>query len=106
MPSSPENVTLTTGSSRLRVTWTIDPPDGVVTNYTVYVTRLERGRTVINYTFIVTQLLQFDVPNLDPYELVVVNVSASNSAGEGPRSFAVNGTTREECKFRDCNLHR
>ena len=61
---------------------------------------------MVNYTSTNTRLLQFDVPNLDPYELVVVNVSASNSAGEGPRSLGVNGTTREERKFRDCNLHR
>ena len=32
VPSSPENVTLTPSSSRLRVTWTIDPPDGIVSN--------------------------------------------------------------------------
>ena len=106
MPSSPENVTLTTSSSRLRVTWTIDPPDGLVSNYTIYVTRLERGNTVVNYTSRDTQLLQFDVPNLDPYELVEVSVSASNSAGEGPRSLEINGTTREECKFRYGDLHR
>ena len=100
VPSSPENVTLITSSSRLRVTWTIDPPDGLVSNYTIYVTRLERGNTVVNYTSTNTQLLQFDVPNLDPYERVEVSVSASNSAGEGPRSPDVRGRTREERKLR------
>ena len=103
VPSSPENVTLvtlTTSSSRLRVTWTIDPPDGLVSNYTIYVTRLERGSTVVIYTSTNTQLLQFDIPNLDPYELVEVSVSASNSAGEGPRSPGVRGRTREERKLR------
>ena len=98
VPASPENVTLTTNSSRLRVTWTINQLNGIVTNYTIYVTRLERGSTVVNYTSTDTQLLQFDVPNLDPYELVEVSVSASNSAGEGPRSLGVRGRTREECK--------
>ena len=101
MPDSPENVTLTTTSSPLRVTWTIDPPDGRVSSYTIYVTRLERGNTVVNYTSIDTQLLQFDVSNLDPYELVEVSVSASNSAGEGPRSPGVRGRTREERKLRN-----
>ena len=100
VPASPENVTLTTTSSPLRVTWTIDPPDGLVSNYTIYVTRLERGNTVVNYTSTDTQLLQFDVPNLDPYELVEVSVSASNSAGEGPRSPGVRGRSREERKLR------
>ena len=98
MPSSPENVTLTTSSSRLRVTWTIDPPDGRVSNYTIYVTRLERESAVVNYTSTDIQLLQFDVPNLDTYELVEVSVSASNTVGEGPRSPGVRGRTREECK--------
>ena len=101
VPASPENVTLTTTSSPLRVTWTIDPPDGLVSSYTIFVTRLERGNTVVNYTSTNTQLLQFDVPNLDPYELVEVSVSASNSAGEGPRSPGVRGRTREERKLRN-----
>ena len=100
MPASPENVTLSTSSSRLRVTWTIKPPDGLVSNYTIYVTRLERGNTVVNYTSTNTQ---FDIPNLGPYELVEVSVSASNSAGEGPRSPGVRGRTREECKLSNAS---
>ena len=71
------------------------------TNYTIYVTRLERENTVVNCTPTDTQVLQFDVPNLDPYELVEVSVSASNSAGEGPRSLGVRGRTREERKLRN-----
>ena len=106
VPSSPENVTLNTSSSRLRMTWTIDPPDGLVSSYTIYVTSLERGSTVVNYTSTNTQLLQFDIPNLDPYELVEVSVSASNSAGEGPRSLGVRGRTREECKCLELVYHR
>ena len=100
VPASPENVMLTTTSSPLRVTWTIDPPDGLVSNYTIYVTRLERGNTVVNYTSTNTQ---FDILNLDPYELVEVSVSASNSAGEGPSSPGVRGRTREERKLRNAS---
>ena len=106
VPSSPENVILTTSSSRLRVTWTIDLPNGLVSNYTIYVTRLERGNTVVNYTSTDIQLLQFDVPNLDPYELVEVSVSASNSAGEGPRSPGVRGRIREGCKCSELVYYR
>ena len=58
---------------------------------------------MVNYTSTNTQLLQFDVPNLDPYELVDVSVSASNSAGEGPRSPEVRGRTREERKLRNAS---
>ena len=103
VPACPKNVMLTTTSSPLRVTWTIDPPDGLVSNYTIYVTRLERGNTVVNFTSTNTQLLQFDIPNLDPHELVEVSVSASNSAGEGPRSPGVRGRTREERKLRNAS---
>ena len=56
---------------------------------------------MVNYTSTDTQLLQFDVPNLDPYELVEVSVSASNRAGEGPMSLGVRGRNREERKFRN-----
>ena len=101
MPASPENVALTTTSSPLRVTWTIDPPDGLVLSYTTYVTRLEKGSTMVTHTSTDTQLLQFDIPNLDPYELVEVNISASNREGEGPRSPGVRGSTREERKLRN-----
>ena len=52
---------------------------------------------LLNYTSTITQ---FDVPSgdLDPYELVSVSVSASNSAGEGARSPGVRGRTSEERK--------
>ena len=100
VPASPESVTLTNTSSPLRVTWTIDPPDGLVSNYTIYVTRLERGSAVVKYTSTNTQ---FDVPNLGPYELVEVSVSASNSAGEGPSSPGVRRRTREERKLRNAS---
>ena len=77
--------------------WTIDPPNGVIFTYTIYLTRVERGNTLLTYASTNTQ---FDISDddLDPYELVSVSVSASNSAGEGARSPGVIGRTREECK--------
>jgi len=77
--------------------WTIDPPNGVISTYTIYVTRVERVNTLLTYTSANTQI---GIPSgdLDPYELVLVSVSASNSAGEGARSPEVRGRTREECK--------
>ena len=63
---------------------------------------------MVNYTSEDTHLLQFDVPNLDPFELVEVSVSASNSAGGGPSSSGVRGRTRDGCKFREvsyCTAH-
>ena len=75
----------------------MDPPNEMISWYTIYVTRVERGNAVIIYTSTDTQ---FDIPNgsLDPYELVLVSVSASYSAGEGARSPGVRGRTREERK--------
>jgi len=97
VPAAPENVTLTNSFPLLRVTWSNDPSNGVISLYTIYVTRLERGNTVLTNTSMNTQ---FDIPEgaLDPYELVSVNVSASNSAGEGARSPGVRGRTREQRK--------
>jgi len=77
--------------------WTIDPPNGVITTYTIYVTRVERGNTLLAYTSTNTQI-DIHSDDLDPYELVLVSVSANNSAGEGARSPGVRGRTREVCK--------
>ena len=97
MPAAPENVTLTNSFPLLRVMWSIDPPNGVISHYTIYVTRVERGNTLLAYTSTNTE---FDIPSgdLDPFELVSVSVSAGNSAGEGARSLGVRGRTREERK--------
>ena len=107
VPSAPENVTLTiTPASRLLsqllVRWTIDPSSELISNYTVYVTRLDVGNATLTYTSTNTQ---FNIPSndldpsdLDAGELVLVHVSASNSAGEGARSPGVRGRTREERK--------
>jgi len=77
--------------------WTSELPNGVISTYTIYVTRVERGNTLLTYT---SANPPIDIPSgdLDPYELVLVSVSASNSAGEGARSPGVRGRTREECK--------
>ena len=97
VPSAPQNVTLTNSISLLRVMWTIDPSNVLVSSYTIYVTRLEMGNITFTYTTINTQ---FDIPSvdLDAGELVLVHVSASTSAGEGARSPGVRERTREERK--------
>ena len=106
VPSAPENVTLAITPantlSQLLVRWTIDPQSELISNYTVYVTRLDVGNTTLNYTSINTQLNipsnDLDPSDLDAGEQVLVHVSASNSAGEGARSPGVMGRTREERK--------
>ena len=96
MPTAPDNITLSS-FSLLLVTWTTDPPNVLISRYTIYVTRVEMGNATLTYTSTDTQFL---IPSGDlaPYELVSVSVSASNSAGEGARSLPVRGRTREERK--------
>jgi len=67
----------------------------LISTYTIYVTRVERGNMVLMY---ISTNTQFDIPSgdLDPYELVLVSVLASKSAGEGARSPEVRGRTRDE----------
>ena len=68
--------------------------NGVITSYNLYVNYsdgsplavLQAGATTSNYT----------LSNLQPYQLVTVQVSASTAAGEGPRSEPVMGRSREE----------
>ena len=106
VPSAPDNVTLTVSPastlSQLLVRWTIDPPSELISYYTVYVTRLDVGNTVLTYTSTNTQLNipsdDLDPSDLDAGERVLVRISASNSAGEGARSPGVIGRTREERK--------
>ena len=106
VPPTPENLTLAISPastlSQLLVRWTIDPPNGVMLTYTIYVTRLDVGNTTLIYTSIITQLNipsdDLDPGDLDAGERVLVHVSASNSAGEGARSPGVRERTREERK--------
>ena len=97
VPAAPQNVTLTNISFQLLVGWATDPPNGLISNYTIYVTRVEKENMLLKYTSTDTQ---FVIPSgaLDPYELVSVSVSASNSAGEGARCPGVRGRTREKRK--------
>lgn len=96
---SPVNVLVVgiTASSVL-ITW-IEPttPHGVVTSYNLYVnysdgspiTAIQSGASATNYT----------LTNLQPYQLVTVQVSASTAVGEGPRSQPAIGRAREEGLF-------
>ena len=58
-------------------------PNGVLTAYTFYV-RFDNGTSIV----IVDRTLtgRFVLRNLQPYQLVTIEVSANTSAGEGPKS--------------------
>ena len=78
------------------VEWTISVPDGLpgaITHFTVYVDNNAVENTADG------TVLSYTISNLAPFQLVMVEVSASTSAGEGSRSAAMSGRSSEACKW-------
>ena len=69
-------------------------PNGIITGYNLYVnyndrspiTKIQSNSPITSYT----------VTELQPYQLIRVQISASTVAGEGPKSEPVSGRAREE----------
>ena len=98
MPGTPSIISVMNQSaSEVLVEWTISVPGatlpGAITLFTVYVNNSAVENTA-NGT-----VLSYVIDNLAPFQFVMVQVSASTSAGEGARSEAVNGTSSEACKL-------
>ena len=84
--------------SSVLVTWAPPPtPNGVIASYTIYVNYTDGSpiESIQSRSSSATHV----VTNLQPYQLIVVEVSASTSAGEGPRSEPVSGRSTEEGKL-------
>ena len=82
----------------LTLSW--DPsaePNGVIITYTLYVDYLN-GTT----TNIPTPSAPFLLSPLRPYQTISVQVSASTSVGEGPRTLSIEFTTAEASEFIQC----
>ena len=86
--------------SSVFVTWiTPSTPNGIITGYSLYVNysdgspiaMLQSDTSTTNYT----------LTNLQPYQLVTVQVSARTAAGEGPLSEPAMGRAREYGRFLD-----
>lgn len=82
--------------SSVVVTWAPPlTPNGVITSYTIY----------INYTdgspveAVRSESSTYTVTNLQPHQLIFVKISASTSAGEGPKSEPASGRSTEEGKL-------
>ncbi len=86
---------MSTSSSSVLITWgqpTI--PNGIITQYTLYVNYLDSSPLV---TFTTSNAVtEYILSGLEPYQLVVVQVSASTAVGEGPKSNATERRTNEE----------
>ena len=89
MPSQPliESVTALS-STELMVTWR--SPDEVIDEFTLYANGIRKEVTSSS------NALQLVLGGLNPFELVAVQVSASNQAGEGPLSEAVQQRTNQD----------
>ncbi len=75
-------------------------PNGVIITYTLYVDYLN-GTT----TNLPTTSEQFTISPLRPYQTISVQVSASTSVGEGPRTPSMEFTTAEASELHSaCSL--
>ena len=84
--------------SSVLVTWASPPtPNGVITSYTIYVNYTDGSPVEIIQSR--SSTTSYVVTNLQPYQLILVEISASTSAGEGPRSVPVSGRSTEEGKI-------
>ena len=96
MPGAPVITSVTNQSaSEVLVEWTISVPGnlpGAITLFTVYV-----DNNAVDSTADGT-VLSYVIGNLAPFQLVMVEVSASTSAGEGARSAPVDGRSSEARK--------
>ena len=97
VPNTPTITSVTNQSAfEVLVKWTIIVPDGLpgaITHFTVYVNNSAIENTA-NGT-----VLNYIINNLAPFQLVMVEVSASTSAGEGTRSAAMSERSSEACKL-------
>ncbi len=75
-------------------------PNGVIITYTLYVDYLNGTTTNIN-----TTSTPFMLSPLRPYQTVSVQVSASTSVGEGPRTPSMEFTTTEASELTHSTLN-
>ena len=82
-------------SSSVLVTWTAPSlPNGIIVHYTLYVDYADGSAIVEVNTLSVHS--NYTIDDLQPYQLVRVQVSASTAAGEGPLSTPAMGRASEE----------
>ena len=70
-------------------------PNGIITRYTIYV-GFEDGSVDVFYVNGVSTL--YNITNLRPYQIIGVEISASTSVGEGPRSSIMEVQTAQAGK--------
>ena len=82
-------------ASSVLVTWTPpSTPNGIITSYTIYVNHTDGSPVEIMPSG--SSMTSYTVTNLQPYQLIIVQISASTLAGEGPKSEPASGRSTEE----------
>ena len=70
-------------------------PNGIIIRYTLYV-GFEDGSVDVFYVY--GESTTYNITNLRPYQIISVEISASTSVGEGPRSSSVEVHTAQDGK--------
>ena len=96
--SSPTEITFDNGNSyNISVEWRPPRvPNGVITRYTLYV-GFEDGSVDVFY--VNGESTSYNITNLQPYQIISVEISASTSVGEGPRSYKMEVQTAQAGKI-------
>ena len=98
MPEAPTITTVSAiNSTHLLVEFMAPQSPIPITHYTIYVNRTERGLPERSFVADGPEL-SLQVGQFTPYEEVSVQVSASGTSGEGPRSVEVVVRTNEGSK--------
>ena len=84
--------------------WSCQIPYGILTHYSLYV-NFTNGSDLRREDTRDGDTTSHTLTHLQPFQLVVVQVSASTSVGEGPRSIASENRTLEagECAWTPCH---
>ena len=77
-------------------------PNGIIIRYTLYVS-FEDGSVDVFYVDGESTL--YNITNLLPYQIIDVQISASTSVGEGPRSSSVEVQTAQAGKINLYTLY-
>ena len=97
--TSPVNITITSSSvSSVIISWLPpDIPNGIITQYTLYVTLIDcPDSTTESLEPVVTDGMDYEITGMSPYQQIRVQVSGSTAIGEGPMSAMMLGRGGEE----------
>ena len=102
LPAVPEDAptdvaVMNTSSSSVTISWSPPfAPNGIITHYTLYINYTDGSG--VSTTDTDSSATSYTLDGLQPFQLVVVQVSANTAVGEGPKSGTAAGRASEESK--------